>query len=135
MTQKIVLALIEKEGKFLLIRKKVPLIEQLRWAFPGGIILEEETEEEAVLRQAKQEVGLVVEIREKLFERIHPDTSVNVVYYHCAPKGKAEPKIGEPEEIAKVSWVPASKVLEKFTTDVHPKIEKFILAQAKSKKS
>ena len=118
MSQRIVLALIEKEGKFLLIKKKVPLLEQLRWAFPGGIILENETEEKAVIRQAKQEVGLTVEVGEKLFERIHPDTSVNVVYYHCTPLGKAKAKIGQPEEIAKVSLFLAADAPSSLTGEV-----------------
>lgn len=134
MAQNIVLVLIEKNGKFLLIRKNVPIIEQLRWAFPGGVILEEETEEKAVIRQAKDEVGLDVEIKEKLLERDHPSTSVSVTYFHCTPKGQGDAKIGQPEEIEKIEWVPAREVSQRFTTDVDPKIQKFILSHATSKK-
>ena len=127
---KVVLALIEKSGKFLLIRRKVKLL-KLEWAFPGGVTHEGETDEEAVTREAKEEVGIDVKPVKKLLERKHPDTFVQVVYFHCKPSGNQIPKIGEAYEIAEVAWVPAKEVLEKFTSDVDPKIQKFILSRTK----
>lgn len=130
-SSKIVLTVIVKDGKFLLIRRNVPGVNEPRWAFPGGVIHQGEKEEHAVARQAKDEVGLNVEVHEKLLERVHPDTSVRVVYFYCVPKDDSAPKIGQPEEITKVEWVPAKEVLNKFTSDVDPKIQKFILSRAK----
>jgi len=127
---KVVLALIEKSGKFLLIRRKVKLL-KLEWAFPGGVTHEGETDEEAVTREAKEEVGIDVKPVKKLLERKHPDTFVQVAYFHCTPKGNQNPEIGEAYEISEVAWVPAKEVLEKFTSDVDPIIQKFILSHAK----
>lgn len=132
-TPKVVLALIVKDGKFLLIKRKVPAINQVRWAFPGGTIGEAETPEDAVKRHAENEVGIKVDIKEKILERIHPDTLVGVVYFHCLPKNSLRPFIGEPHEIAKVEWVQAEEVLERFTSDVAPEIKKFILKIARSR--
>ncbi len=126
---KVVLALIVKDGKFLLIRRKVRLL-KLEWAFPGGVTHEGEKEKEAVVREAKEEVGIDVKVKKKLLERKHPDTFVQVAYFHCVPRKNTIAKIGEAYEIAGISWVPAGEVVEKFTSDVHPKIQKFILSQA-----
>ena len=65
---KIVLALIEKDNKFLLIKRRVAGITELRWAFPGGTVGEAESDEQAVLRHAKTEVGLQIDIKKKLLE-------------------------------------------------------------------
>jgi len=127
---KVVLALIENDGKFLLIRRKVRL-GKLEWAFPGGVTHEEETEEESVAREIKEEVGLDVEVKKKLLERKHPDTFVQIAYYHCSVTNNRNPKVGEPHEIAEVAWVHAKEVLIKFTSDVDPIIQKFILSRAK----
>ncbi len=124
---KVVLALIVESGKFLLIRRKV-VISKLEWAFPGGVTKNGESEEEAVVRETKSEVGIEIKVIKKLLERKHPDTFVTVSYYHCVAKDKLTPKIGEAYEIAEAAWVPAEEVLEKFTSDVHPKIQEFILS-------
>jgi len=127
---KVILCLITQRGKFLLIRRKLPSF-GVEWAFPGGVLDEGETEAECALREAQEEVGVEVLVKEKLLERKHPDTFVQIVYYHCTPKSKATPKIGQPHEIAEVGWVPAKEVLERFTSDVHPAIREFILSHAK----
>ena len=127
---KVVLGLIEDKGKFLLIRRKVPSF-KVNWAFPGGVIHPGETEEECVAREVKSEVGIDVEVKEKLLERKHPNTLVTIAYFHCIPKVKTTPKIGEPDEISEIEWIGAKEVLERFTSDVDPKIQKFVLSYAK----
>lgn len=129
--RKVVLALIEHEGKFLLIKRRLPLF-KVEWAFPGGIIEGEETEEEAVVREAQEEVSLDVRARKKLLERKHPNTLVQVVYFDCELLGsETEAKIGQEDEISEVEWVPAENVLERFTSDVHPVIREFILSSSR----
>lgn len=128
---KVVLPLIVKRGKFLLIRRKLPSF-GVEWAFPGGVMGQGETEAECALREAQEEVGIDVEVKEKLLERKGPPTFfVTLAYYHCVPKGSLIPKVGQPHEIAEVEWVEAAEVLKRFTSDVHPKIKEFILSQAK----
>ncbi len=124
---KVVLGLVEKEGNFLLIKRKVPEL-KLVWAFPGGLVEPEENEEQAVVRELFEEVGIKVGVKEKLFERKHPNTLVQIVYMSCYQIDEAEPRLGEPDEIVEVKWVPAIEVLVKFTSDVHPLIRDFILS-------
>jgi 8-oxo-dGTP pyrophosphatase MutT (NUDIX family) len=128
---KVVLALIEHQGQFVLIKRRVPS-QKLDWAFPGGVTEPHETEEESVVREARQEVGLEVVVKEKLLERKHPNTLVNLVYFHCTPVDfEANLIIGEPDEISEVRWVKAENVLGKFTSDVHPLIRQFVLEHEK----
>lgn len=128
--KKVVLALIEYEGKFLLIRRRLSFF-KVEWAFPGGIIEEGETEEEAVVREAKEEVCLNVRARKKIFERKHPNTLVQIAYFDCELLGsEKEAKVGQEDEITEIEWVPAEKVLDRFTSDVHPVIREFVLSKA-----
>lgn len=129
---KIVLGLIEKDGNFLLIRRRVPSL-HVEWAFPGGKIKEGETEEKALVREIREEVGLDVEVVRQLLERKHPNTLVQTVYFHCRSLSDEEPKTEEEYEIAEIEWVRAEEVLKRFTSDVHPIIREFVLSFAKGK--
>lgn len=125
---KVVLALIEDDGEFLLIKRKVKE-RHLLWAFPGGKTKPGETEEESMVREAKEEVTLDVEVVRKLLERKHPNTYVTVAYFYCRLKdSKSQAKIGEEYEIEQIDWVPAAEVLERFTSDVAVEIRDFILS-------
>lgn len=108
------------------IKRRVAGISELRWAFPGGTVGEAESDEQAVLRHAKTEVGLQIDIKKKLLERTHPDTHFSVSYFYCIPSANSTAKIGEPHEIAVVEWVTSNEVVGKFTTNVDPEIKKFI---------
>ena len=130
---KVVLALIPRNGSFVLIERKNPHL-HLRWAFPGGKTKPEinETEEDAVVREAFEEVGLDVRVARKLIERKHPDTLVQMVYFHCELlDATQEPVVKEDYEISTVEWVPAGQVIERFTSNVDPTIREFILSFAK----
>jgi len=125
--RKVILDLITNNGKFLLIRRKIPEL-KVEWAFPGGIIEIGESEEAAAVREAKEEACLDVIPKERLLERKHPNTLVQVVYYHCVLKSSDQAKIGQDDEIAEIAWVPAHEVLNKFTSDVDPVIKNFIFS-------
>ncbi len=105
---------------------------KVEWAFPGGVTEGNETDMEAAVRESKQEVGLDVIAVEKLFERKHPNTFVQISYVSCEPKGELNPTIGEPEEISEVEWVGAAETLTRFTSDVHPMIRSHILSFARA---
>ncbi len=129
--KKVALALIERAGSFLLINRADPHL-KLTWAFPGGVPEGNETEEEACVREVKGETGINVVIKSKILERKHPNTFVELAYFHCEPKDRSqEPHIYETEEIKDVAWIKAEEVLNKFTSDVDPRIKQFILSFTK----
>lgn len=53
----VVHALTLKEGKVLLVKRSEKIIEGGKWAFPGGFIGRDETAQQAVLRELKEETG------------------------------------------------------------------------------
>ena len=96
--RKVVLALIERDGQFILINRLHPHL-KLTWAFPGGKIEGEEVR---------------MDVKE-------------VVYLYCQPLDpKQEPGIGEDYEIKEIKWVSTNEVLNYFTSDVHPTIKTFL---------
>lgn len=56
-------AIIEKDGKILIAKKKKAYMGYL-WEFPGGKKKENETLEECLLREIKEELGIDIEIRD-----------------------------------------------------------------------
>jgi 8-oxo-dGTP diphosphatase len=53
------------DGKIIFIKRKNPPYKG-SWAFPGGFVEYGETVEEAVVREVKEETGVIIEIRELL---------------------------------------------------------------------
>jgi 8-oxo-dGTP diphosphatase len=60
--EKVVTALIEKEGKILIARRKKEDSLKGKWEFPGGKVEEDETPEEALKREIREELGIEVRI-------------------------------------------------------------------------
>lgn len=123
---KVVLGLVEKDGQVLVVKRRVPE-KPLLWALPGGVVEPGETEEQALSREIKIEVGIETEIKGKIAERVHPDTFVHLVYYHCSPRN-TDITIGEPEEIEDARWVTGQEALNLFTSSVAPELQQLLLS-------
>ena len=72
----VVIGIINKDDKILMI-KRAKKEGELEWVFPGGKVEENETEEEACIREVFEETGIHVVVVDKIGERIHPDTNMN----------------------------------------------------------
>lgn len=60
---KVVAALVEKDGKYLIARRNHGDIEANgKWEFPGGKIEDNESEEQAIVREMKEEFAIDVEV-------------------------------------------------------------------------
>ncbi len=59
------IAIIEKEGKYLIAQRKPQDTLGFYWEFPGGKCEEGETLEECVVREIKEELGITIQVREK----------------------------------------------------------------------
>ncbi len=59
-------AIILKENKILVTQRSEKMKLPLKWEFPGGKIEKNETEENCLLREIKEELNLEIEIIEKL---------------------------------------------------------------------
>lgn len=112
----IVVAIIRNEnGDILLARRNEPELKYAhdKWEFVGGGIEFGETPEEALIREAKEEAGVeieVVKLLPKIFDEIFKDkTHVIILSYECKiTHGKL--KIVTDHEIAELKFVPLSEV-------------------------
>lgn len=86
------------------------------WEFPGGKIEEQETKEEALVREMKEELGVLVEVGEKVWTIFYeyPDFQLEMDCFFCqVVQGKLEllvhmdAKWLTKETINQVKWLPA----------------------------
>lgn len=104
---RVVIGIVCKDGKVIMVRKHG----YNDWIFPGGHVELDETAEEAVKREVKEETGLVVEILQELGSRVHPLSGVQISYYFCKYI-TGELKILDSKEIAEVKFRSIKEVLE-----------------------
>ena len=106
--------------------------------FPGGGLEENESLEEGVVREVKEEFGIDVEVIEKKYELENGEVNKKEYFYLCkyisgefgtgngpefnndpkyADRGKYTPEIIKREEIEKINLLP-DQIKEKFVEDV-----------------
>lgn len=98
----------------------------LTWAFPGGNIDEGETNEEALIREIRNETGFKVKVVDKISERVHPQFSVKIHYYSCEVVPSSMRPIVDVHEIESTKWVSVQDLKDYFTTDLDPGVAKYL---------
>jgi len=112
-------AIIRKNNEVLLAKK----IEKLhpaglegKWHFPGGVVENRETLEEALRREMREELGIEIEINELvgIGHNFNPNWKGKrnyavLVYFECFPKSK---KIRPSDDIVDVKWVKGKEISE-----------------------
>ncbi len=95
-------ALIREGHRFLIAQRKEGDSFGSLWEFPGGKKNPEETFEECVAREVKEEVDLEVTVHEKLMDirRPYHERTIWLNFYLCSPVS-GQPK---PVECQKVLW-------------------------------
>lgn len=95
-------ALIREGSRFLIAQRKDDDSFGSLWEFPGGKKNPEETFEECVAREVKEEIDIDVTVHEKLmeFRRPYHERTIWLNFYLCSPVS-GEPK---PLECQKVLW-------------------------------
>ncbi|MEQ4300806.1 NUDIX hydrolase [Plantactinospora sp. B6F1] len=76
------------------------------WTFIAGEIEPGESAADAVVREVKEETGLLVRAAEReIGRRVHPKTGRTMIYLACSPVNKTDILVGNEEELAEVRWV------------------------------
>lgn len=79
----VVAAYIEKDGKFLIAQRTTGNPELLgKWEFPGGKVEADETEEEAIEREIKEELDIVVKAYDYMCHTLNE--TIDLKLYRCA---------------------------------------------------
>ena len=99
----VVAAIIKKNNYYLIVKRNRNKYLGLKWEFPGGKVEKNETFEDALRREIKEELDIKINIIEKFSEEKYKDAKIDVLlhYYFCTLKsGKI--KLNEHEDLA---WI------------------------------
>lgn len=116
----VVAALIWKENKFLICQRPAHKARGLMWEFVGGKVEKGESQENALIRECKEELNIQISVGEKFAEVTHeyPDITVHLTLFNSSIKS-GEPQLLEhnaikwitPAEIPKYTFCPADEVI------------------------
>ena len=118
-------AIIEKDGKFLIAKRKKGKHLENKWEFPGGKIEELETPEECLARELEEEFGIIAEIADFITESFfdYGDRKIRLLGYR-AKYISGEFRLNAHDDI---KWVSANEFIEfDFAEADLPLIEKIL---------
>jgi len=105
-----VVAVIPRGGQLLVIRRSQHVVAPGAFCFPGGGIEAGETEPAALIRELNEELGAVVQPRERLWHSITP-WNVTLAWW-LAAWNPSEPLMPNPAEVESVHWLSPAEMLE-----------------------
>ena len=123
----VVAALIWKNNKFMICQRPAHKARGLLWEFVGGKVESGETKEQALIRECKEELNILISVGDIFMDVIHeyPDLTVHLTLFN-ANIADGEPKKLEhndiqwitPSEISSYELCPADKeILEKLANN------------------
>ncbi len=111
----VVAAVIEREGTFLLARRRPGSHLEGLWEFPGGGVDGEESPTDALAREIQEELGVTVRVAEPLTFAVHEDATrrVLLLFYRAEVDGEPHGAEGQavgwftPADMARLPMPPA----------------------------
>ena len=121
----VVAALIWKNNKFMICQRPAHKVRGLLWEFVGGKVELGETKEQALIRECKEELNVLLFVGDVYMDVVHeyPELTVHLTLFN-ATIAKGEPQKLEhndikwitPSEIQNYEFCPADKeILDKIT--------------------
>ncbi len=110
--QDVVAAIIKKGDLYLIAQRNRDKYMGLRWEFPGGKVESDETFQEALSREIQEELGITIDVHNKIAEERYKDDKINIVlHYYICSQSSGEIELNEHENIA---WI-MKKDFEKYS--------------------
>lgn len=108
---RVVAAVIERDGHYLITQRNASAVLPLLWEFPGGRVEDGETDEQALMREVAWRTGARVSIADKLGEHHHTYQryDVHMTMFRCTLDIDDSP---EPRAIHvnDLRWVPSAEL-------------------------
>ncbi len=105
-----IVAIIEREGRYLMIRRSDAVRAGGMWCFVGGRIEEGESQEQALVREVREEVGLAVEPGRKVWQCL---SSYKEWVLHCWTVRLLSDQIhANPREVSDCRWLALEQIFE-----------------------
>ena len=96
--------------------------ETLTWVFPGGVVLDNETAYESVIREVREQSGYIIEVTSTIDEGTHPTFPSYMSYFACKLVSDTAIPLKD-EGIAEVKWVPVSDFENIITSSLNNKVK------------
>ena len=97
-----------EDGKWLMVRRSKNVGSPLKVCFPGGTVEVGESQEQAVVREMKEELGLTVRPIKRVWKHVFPDKPLTLWGWIAEVENGSELTLNE-EEIAEVFWMDAGE--------------------------
>ena len=117
-------AIITDGDRVLMVRRRVKEGE-LSWQFPAGGIEDDETPEEAAVRETLEETGLKVESVSLIGQRVHPKTGREMSYTACRVID-GEAHVADEDELDAVAWVTLAEIPEKVPYGLYEPVQEYL---------
>src|SRR5579859_8000364 len=84
-TIRVVAAVLEKEGRYLITQRRASAVLPLMWEFPGGRVEEGETDAQALKREVRHRLGAEIEVGKLISFVSHPYDHyvIDLFLYEC----------------------------------------------------
>jgi 8-oxo-dGTP diphosphatase len=91
-----------RDGRLLVIRRSRSVVAPLVYCFPGGGIEGDETEEEALIREFREEIGVIIRPLRRLWHCVTP-WKVDLAWWLVDMPRDAQP-VANPSEVESIHW-------------------------------
>ena len=99
----VVAAIIKKDNHFLIVKRNRKKHLGLKWEFPGGKVQENETFEDALIREIKEELNIKISLQDKIAKEKYKDEKIDIVlHYFLCTQEDGTIELNEHEDLA---WV------------------------------
>jgi 8-oxo-dGTP diphosphatase len=108
-TIRVVAAVLEKEGRYLITQRRATAVLPLMWEFPGGRVEPGETDQQAVKRELLHRLGVNIDVGKLISFVSHPYEHyvVDLFLYECT---LADPESSlEPRAVSAFKWVASNE--------------------------
>ena len=104
----VVAALIWKDNKFMICQRPAHKARGLLWEFVGGKVEQCETKEQALIRECKEELNVLLSVGDVFIEVVHeyPDITVHLTLFNATIAD------GEPQKLEHndIKWITLSEI-------------------------
>ena len=102
-TIRVVAAVLERDGKYLITQRRATAVLPLLWEFPGGRVEPNETDQQALKRELVHRLGVEIDVGKLISFVSHPYEHyvVDLFLYECTLVTEAL----EPRAVAAFKWV------------------------------
>ena len=99
----VVAAIIKENNRYLIVQRNKNKHLGLKWEFPGGKVKSNESFKEALIREIKEELNIIISVHKKIAEELYKDHKIDVhLYYFICLKLNDTIELREHEKMA---WV------------------------------